>query len=422
MKKKKVFSIVTLLVAVLAGAFFLFGGGELIKKGGFLGKPQAKTEQKKTQSMPGMPGMEQPASQASNAPSNTSGADGGWGDETAGAPAVEIPRDKQQMIGVKTAVAQVMPLEKDIRTVGRVSYDEKRLATVNTKVAGWIERLYVDYTGMYVRKGQPLAEIYSPELFSTEQEYLNVLRWAKMPSKDKGTDGLGIDSMLSGDARQMLQAARQRLRLYDIPESEIRRIETTGKPIRTLTIYSPVSGYVVEKDVLQGMKADAGQKLFDVAGLSRVWILADIYETDLPLVRTGQMARISLSYFPGKEFSSRIDYVYPSLSGQTRTLEARFSLPNPGLALKPQMFSDIDIKIPLGSRLAVPESAVIDTGTRQLVYVDKGDGSFEPREVSTGVRTEDEVEIIKGLKAGERVATSATFLIDSEARLKGVVQ
>ncbi|MDA8085245.1 MAG: efflux RND transporter periplasmic adaptor subunit [Nitrospiraceae bacterium] len=372
---------------------------------------------------------------------NSNSGDSGWGDESgwgngnAEAPTVQISRAKQQLINVKIATAEIEPMQKAIRTVGVVTYDETRLATVNTKVAGWIEKLYVDYTGMYVKKGQPLAKIYSPELYATQQEYLNVLKWAgKDKKKDKkngaGGDGaeagpmgaMGVGRMLANDARSMVAAARQRLKLYDIPGGEIKRIEATGRPIRDLTIYSPVSGYIVQKDAVVGLKAAPGQTLFNVADLSRVWVLADVYEDDLSLVGTGQWADISIGAFPGKVFRARIDYVYPSISGQTRTAKVRFSIPNPGMKLKPQMYSDVLINSNLGRRLVIPASAVIDTGMRQVVYVDKGGGNFEPREITTGVKTDTMVEVLKGLKPGDRVASEGTFLIDSESRLEGVTK
>ena len=309
--------------------------------------------------------------------------------ETQEAPTVEIPLDKQQMIGVKTAAAKIKAMNKVIRTVGRIEYDERRLATVNTKSEGWIEKLYVDYTGRYVKKGEPLAELYSPELVATQQEFLNTLKWV-----DKGKDVKDERTarMLSGDAEAILEASKQRLRLLDITDAQIKNIVDSGKPIRTLTVYSPVSGYVVQKTAIQGMRVMPGEKLFDVADLSSVWIISDIYEYELSLVRVGQMATVSLSYFPGREFSSRIEYVYPALSGETRTAKVRLSVPNTGGELKPQMFTNVEIRIGLGNRLVVPAEAVIDTGVRQIVYVDKGDGNFEPRQVMVGIKGEDEVE------------------------------
>ncbi|MBI3592434.1 MAG: efflux RND transporter periplasmic adaptor subunit [Nitrospirae bacterium] len=333
---------------------------------------------------------------------------------------------------MKTAIASVRSLKKIIRTVGRIEYDERRLSTVNTKIEGWIEKLYIDYTGRYVKRGEPLAEIYSPELIATQQEFLNTLKWAKSknnppspPFSKGGKGGLpdeSVSSLLAKDADAVLEAAKQRLKLWDITDAQINKIQETGKPVRTLTLYSPVSGYVVQKMALQGMRVMPGEKLFDVADLSTVWIVSDIYEYELPLIKTGQTANIMLSYFPGKEFSSKIDYVYPALSGETRTAKVRFTISNPGGQLKPQMFTNVEVKINLGKRLVIPEDAVIDTGMRQIVYVDKGEGNFEPREVTAGIKAEGMIEIIKGLKSGEKVASSANFLIDSEARLKGIVK
>jgi Cu(I)/Ag(I) efflux system membrane fusion protein len=332
-------------------------------------------------------------------------------------PTVEIPTDKQQLIGVRTVKVVIQPMNRVIRTVGRIEFDEKKLATSNTKIEGWIEKLHVDYVGRYVQKGEPLAEIFSPELVATQQEFLNILRWA---NQGKGVKDERTAMLLVKDAQTLLEAAKERLRLWDISDDQIGQIEATGKPIRTLTIYSPASGYVTQKMAVQGMRVMAGEKLFDIVDLSSVWIVADIYEYELPLIKVGQTARIGLSYFPGKEFSSRVDYIYPSLASETRTAKVRFTIPNPDGALKPQMFTNVEIKINLGNRLAVPSEAVIDTGVRQIVYVDKGEGYFEPREVRTGLKVDELVEVTAGIKAGEKVASSANFLIDSEAQLKGV--
>ena len=226
--------------------------------------------------------------------------------------------------------------------------------------------------------------------------------------------------MLSKDAQSLVEAARQRLKFWDISDAQIKKIEESGKPVRTMTLYSPVSGYVVQKMAFQGMKAMPGEKLFDIADLGTVWIVAEVYENELALVKQGQRAMISLSYFPGREINAVIDYVYPALSAETRTAKVRFTVPNPGIQLKPQMFTNVEITIPVGKKLAVPAEAVLDTGMRQIVYVDKGDGYFEPREVKTGVKVEGMLEVLAGLKQGEKVASSAIFLIDSEAQLKGV--
>jgi Cu(I)/Ag(I) efflux system membrane fusion protein len=337
--------------------------------------------------------------------------------EPAEAPVVEIPLDKQQLIGVKTVAVSFRQIGKVIRTVGRVDYDERKLATVNMKYEGWIEKLYADYTGMQVRKGQPLAEIYSPELLATQQEFLNTLRWAK--SSGGAKEG-AVAGMLNRDAEAIVDAARQRLRLWDITDEQIKSIEETGKPVRTVTLVSPADGTVVQKNAVQGMRVMPGDKLFDIADLSSVWIISDVYENELPLINAGETARISVSSLPGKELSAKIEFVYPTLSGEARTVKVRLTVPNPGGRLKPQMFTNVEIKAGMGKRLAVPDDAVLDTGTRSIVYVDKGDGNFEPREVKLGLRADGYREVLSGLKNGEKVARSATFLIDSEAQLKGV--
>jgi len=410
--KRKVFFVIAGIV-IVASSIYVFGNRLLPAK-----KAPAPVQTPVAASDPGkpMPGMNMPA-QESQQPAGQQAVSPEQGEEEA--PTVEIPPEKQQLIGVKTVVAKVEPLQKIIRTVGIVQYDERKLATVNTKFEGWIEKLYVDYTGRYVRRGEPLAEIYSPELLATQQEFINVLQWVK---KNKAVKNDTVSSMLATDSRAIVEGARQRLRLMDISDDQINRIEQTGKPVRTLTIYSPASGYVVQKMAFQGMRVMPGEKLFDIADLSTVWILSDIFEYELPLIKIGEKALISLSYFPGREFSSTIDYVYPTIAGDTRSAKVRLTIPNPGNKLKPQMYTNVEVKINLGNKLVIPDDAVLDAGKRQMVYVDKGEGNFEPREVRIGMRADGMVEVSSGLKAGERVASSANFLIDSEAKLKGIVK
>ena len=417
---KKPIIIVACLVLVAAGIVFFYSTR---KSGNIDNAPKTVAQAStggQTGSMPGMP-AEKPAGEPAKPTDATQ--------KQEEAPTVEIPMEKQQLIGVKTIAASVQPLQKVIRTVGKIEYDERKLTTVNAKVEGWIEKLYVNFTGSYVKKGEPLADIYSPELWATQQEFINVVRWAKKTGKsatdrgktaDSSGDTQNLAAMLSKDAESIVDAARQRLKLWDISDEQIKKIEDSEKPIRTLTIYSPASGYVLQKYVTQGMKVMAGEKLLDVSDLSTVWAVADIYEYELPFIKVGDTARIGLSYFPGKELTSKIDFVAPTLDAQTRTAKVRFSIPNPSGQLKPQMFTDVELKVNLGQKLAVPDDAVIDTGLRKIVYVDKGDGYFEPRVVTTGLRAEKLIEILSGLKAGEKIASAANFLIDSEAKLKGI--
>ena len=339
-------------------------------------------------------------------------------------PQVEITPEQQKLIGVKTVKVAMRTMQKVLRTVGRLEADERKLATVNTKVEGWIEKLYVETTGSHVQKGQPLAEIYSPELVATQQEFLTALKWtkdladAKTGREQGGTPELSL--MLGKDAEAMLTASRQRLLLLDISAQQIKNIEESGKTIRTLTLYSPVNGFITQKMAVAGMKVMPGEKLFDVADLSSLWVIADIYESELALIKVGNKALITLAYLPGKELSSQIDYIYPTISADTRTVKVRLKISNSNNQLKPQMFSNVEIKINLGQKLMVPESAVIDTGKGMVAYVDLGNGAFEPREIKAGLRTDGYIEVLRGLKAGEKVVSSANFLVDSEAQLKGV--
>lgn len=345
------------------------------------------------------------------------------------APTIEIPPEKQRMLGVKTAVVSVQPLTKILRTVGYVEYDQRRLQTINAKFEGWVEKLYVNFTGDYVKRGSPVADVYSPELWATQQEFINAVKWAKgmqqrgsqSSARQSGaTDAPDVGAMIRRDAATLVEATRQRLRLWDISDAQIKRIEESEKPIRTVTIYSPYSGYVLQKNVTQGMRIMAGASLLDVADLSSIWITADIYQFEMTLVKVGDPATVSLSYFPDRQFTTRIDYIYPSLEGETRTLKARFAIPNEGGRLKPQMFANVEMRLNLGRKLAVPSESVINTGLRYVSYVDKGDGYFEPREVTVGTQADGLTEITAGLKAGDKVASSANFLIDSEAKLRGV--
>jgi Cu(I)/Ag(I) efflux system membrane fusion protein len=324
---------------------------------------------------------------------------------------VQISPERQQLIGVKFGTVEQKPLEKVIRTVGRVDYDEKRIVTVSPKIGGWIEDLYVDFTGKYVRKGDPLLTIYSPELVSTQEEYLLALRAKKDLLKSPFSE-----VARSGDS--LAESAKRRLKLWDITEDQIKVLEETGQPRKTLTLYSPFTGFVLEKAAYQGMSVMPGMALFKLADLSVVWLIADIYEYELPFVRLGQQAMIQLSYLPDEVFTGRVVYIYPALNPETRTVKVRFEFPNPRERLKPEMYANVEIKVQLGRRLVVPDGAIIDTGLRQMAIIDKGSGYFEPREVKVGSKVDDYYEVISGLKAGERVVTSANFLIDSESKLK----
>ena len=327
---------------------------------------------------------------------------------------VQITPERQQLIGVKYGNVEMRPLEKVIRTVGRVDYDEKRIVTVSPKIGGWIEDLYVDFTGRFVRKGEPLLTIYSPELVSTQEEYLIALRAKKELEKSPFPE-------VAGSGGSLAESAKRRLKLWDISDDQIKELEESGQVKKTLTLHSPFSGFVLEKAAYKGMNVMPGVALFKLADLSVVWLYADIYEYELPFIRLGQQASIQLSYIPGETFTGKAIYIYPSLNPETRTAKVRFEIPNSHERLKPEMYANVEIKVHLGQKLVVPEGAIIDTGLRQLAIVDKGSGYFEPREVKVGAKVDNYYEVIKGLKAGERVVTSANFLIDSESKLKEAV-
>lgn len=327
---------------------------------------------------------------------------------------VQISPERQQLIGVKIGKVEMRPMEKIIRTVGRVDYDERKVVTVSPKIGGWIEDLYVDFTGRYVRQGEPLLTIYSPELVSTQEEYLIALRAKKDLVKSPFPE-------VAASGNSLAESARRRLKLWDISDDQIKKLEESGQVSKTLTLYSPFSGFVLEKKAYKGMSLMPGMALFKLADLSVVWLYADIYEYELPFIRLGQQATIQLSYLPGETFSGKAIYIYPSLDPNTRTAKVRFEFPNPRGKLKPEMYGNVEIKVHLGQRLVVPEGAIIDTGIRQMAIIDKGDGYFEPREVKVGAKVDNYYEVIKGLKAGERVVTSANFLIDSESKFKEAV-
>jgi Cu(I)/Ag(I) efflux system membrane fusion protein len=323
---------------------------------------------------------------------------------------ITLSSDKVQLIGVRTAVAEYKSPGKEIRTVGKVVPDETRLAYVNTKVAGWVKKLYVDYTGKEVVKGQPLLSLYSPDLVTAQEEYLIAKRAAKSEP--------AAVSDIESSQQALIKSARRRLQLWDITDKQIAELEKSGKPKTEMIIEAPIGGIVLEKMVLDGAYITPGMNLYRIADLSTVWILADIYEYEVPLVKVGQTARITLPYQSGGAYQAEVNYIYPTLDPISRTVKVRLVLKNPGLIFKPEMFANVEINVSSGHRLVIPRSAVIDSGMRQIVYVEKKPGVYEQREVKLGVRGDDYVEILKGIVKGDRVVTSGNFLIDSESQLR----
>ena len=325
--------------------------------------------------------------------------------EVGGRIQVKISAQRQQLIGIKTAPVRSQPIQKLIKAVGRVDYAEPNISIVNLKFDGWVEKLAVNSTGRAVRKGEPLFDIYSPELVAAQQEYLIALK-----------AGASF-----GDASSFLKSAREKLRLWGFTDQQAEELGRTGEFKKTVTVYSPGSGIVIEKDVVQGQKVMAGEALFKIADLSRVWILGEVYEYELPFIKNGQEVKVSLSYYPGESFEGKITYIYPYLKPETRTNQVRIEAANPGLKLKPEMFANLEIHVDYGARLTVPADAVLDAGDTKIVFVAKGDGYFEPREVKLGVKGQDMYEVLGGLSDGENVVTSANFLIDSESSLKAAL-
>jgi Cu(I)/Ag(I) efflux system membrane fusion protein len=326
--------------------------------------------------------------------------------------AVFVSPERQQISGVRFGRVEYRNLDRVIRTVGRMEFDEKKISTVNPKIGGWIEELYVDYTGKMVRKGQPLLSIYSPELVAAQEEVLLALKAKKI----LGSSPI-VEIAEGGD--RLLQGARRRLLLWDITPKQLETLEQTGEIKKSMVLYSPADGFVMEKMAFKGMSLMAGTALYKIGDLSSIWVIADIYEYELPFIKIGDRAQITLAYYSGEMFEGTATYIYPSLDPKTRTAKVRFELPNPEFKLKPEMWANAELKIALGRKLVVPEDAVMDSGTMQMVFVDRGQGHFESRHVQVGSKVQGYYEVLSGLKEGERVVTSANFLIDSESQLKG---
>ena len=327
---------------------------------------------------------------------------------------VKISTEKVQKLGVKTEPAALRELARQVRAAGRVEIDERRLHNVSPKFEGWVERLHVNATGQPVAKGQPLFEVYSPELVSAQREYV-VAAKGVAALKDASTE------MQSG-MRQLAEASLARLRNWDISEEQIKALAAGGEAKRTLSFRSPVGGVVLEKKAVAGMRFMPGEMLYQIADVSSVWVLADVFERDIAQVKPGQKVRLTINAYPEKSFSGTIAYIYPTLKAETRTVPVRIELANPGGLLKPAMYASVELAV--GARdkvLTVPASAVIDSGTRQIVLLQKAAGRFEPREVKLGARSDEYVEVREGIAEGDAVVVAANFLIDAESNLKAAL-
>ncbi len=329
---------------------------------------------------------------------------------------IYITPEKIQRIGVKSEEVKERPLRKIIRTVATVDYDERRLFTINTKIEGWIERLYVNATGRELKKGEHLLDIYSPDLVSTQEEYLLAL-------ETKRRLGPGALPDAVEGAEYILDATRRRLKNWDISDDQIEALEKSKKPTKTLALHSPVEGIVIEKMAVQGMKVMPGEKLLGIANLSNVWLYANIYEYELSLVKAGQKASVTINAYPGETFYAIVSYIYPYMNTETRTAKVRLEMANPGFKLKPGMYANVELESVISPKaVAVPEDAVLDTGKRQAVILDLGAGRFKVLEVKVGLKGEGYYQILSGLAPGWRVVTSANFLIDSESSFRSTAQ
>ncbi len=339
----------------------------------------------------------------------------GHADTGLGRTTVKINPEKQQLIGIKTAAAETMRLQRIIRTVGIVEHDQTKEVHVHTKVAGLIEELFVTYDGQHVKKGEPIYSIYSPDLVSTQEEYLLAI---------KNEERLKTSSLpeIQRAAKALVEATQRRLLLWDVSEKEINEIEKLGVAKRAVTFYAPITGVTVEKHAIVGEWFDVGGDLYHFVDLTHIWVVANIYEYELSLVEVGQEAEVQFSYLPGEIFKGKITFIDPHLDMKTRTAKVRIELPNKEHRLQPGMFANVNVEIDLGEKLAIPESAVLDTGTRRIVFLDRGDGKFEPREVQLGQKAEGYYEVIGGIDPGDKVVTSGNFLVDSESQLKAAMQ
>jgi RND family efflux transporter MFP subunit len=332
----------------------------------------------------------------------------------AGRAALTLTPEKRQLLGVRSEELRQQPIAYTIRTVGRISADERLVHHIHTKFEGYVEHLHVDFTGRLVKKGEPLLSIYSPELVATQQEFLLAVR----AQKQFATSGV---ASVAQNGVDLLEAARERFRLWDIRPEEVAELERSGKVQRTLDLYAEGAGYVMQKNVSHGMRVMPSDTLFEIADLSHLWVLADIYEADLPAIRLGMAAEVRVPSLPDKTWRGPVTYVAPTVEEKTRTVKVRIEVDNQADTLKPDMFADVLLRVELGQGLVVPDGAVIDAGDRKLVFLDHPDGRLEPREVQLGAKLAGGFRVLRGLAEGDRVVSAANFLLDSESSLKAAL-
>ncbi len=339
-----------------------------------------------------------------------------YDDQVSSGSSVQIDPATVQNMGVRTAPVERIDFVRTLRTLGKVDYNEEAIFVVSARISGWIEKLSVNFTGQAVRKGQTLLDIYSPELVTTQQEYLLALKNQQMVKDSK------FGSIRDG-AESLVKASRQRLANWDIPESEIRRLESSGQVRKTLRLSSPANGVVIHKNAVLGMHIKEGMDLYRIADLSTVWVNAQIYDNESSWIKVGQPAELELSYAPGKTLKGKVSFIYPYLNEKTRDLKVRIEFPNADMQLRPGMYGNVRIQAPaIANALVVPTEAVIRSGERNIVFLAQGNGKFAPREVQIGEESEGKIHIISGLLGNERLVISAQFMLDSESRLQEAIQ
>ena len=327
---------------------------------------------------------------------------------------VQISPQRLQSIGVKIGEIERKLVEDEIRTTGNVAVDETRLADVQVRFSGYIQKVFADATYQYVRKGQPLLTIYSPDLVATEREYLVAKQNQQQVAQST------VPGVVSS-AASLLDAAAERLRQWGVPQQEIARLELTGQVEQELEVDSPVSGYITERSAFPSVAVQPGMRLYAIADLSTVWVQAQVFQNDLERIKVGAPATLAVNTYPGRTFTGRVDFIYPQVDTDTRTAKVRVVFSNPGLQLKPGMFVNVSLKVPMGSQLVIPATGVLQSGAREIAFVERSDGYIEPREVQLGSQAGDDFIVLKGLKAGEQIVTSANFLIDSESQLQAAL-
>jgi RND family efflux transporter MFP subunit len=327
---------------------------------------------------------------------------------------VQISPQRLQSIGVKTGQVERKTVEDEIYTTGNVAIDETRLSYVQVRYSGYIQRVFADATYQYIREGQPLLTIYSPDLVATEREFLVAKQNQQQVAEST------VQGVASG-AASLLDAAVERLKQWGVPQTEIARLEATGQVQQELEVDSPVSGYITERNALPSVAVQPEMRLYTIADLSTVWVQAQAFQSDLGRIKVGDPATLTVDTFPGRTFRGRVDFIYPQVDLDTRTAKVRVLFPNPSLQLKPGMFVNVNLKVPMGQQLVIPATGVLQSGTREIAFVDRSDGFIEPREVQLSSRIGDEFIVVKGLKAGEQIVTSANFLIDSESQLQAAL-